>query len=265
MEDLITAGELAKLACTTKRTVLFYDEKGVIKPVKVDEKGYRYYDQRQILDYQMVLLLTTLGVPLKDIKSYLDNKGKLTELFKEKRPQIVKEIESLKFNLKNVDLFLKNLSDNQTMIKPEISSFKPLELYYIEKVGSYAQIGQFCSELAKMFEKTDKSFVTMSIFDDQGYRPKECHIKIAAFGSRSLKVKKEFTEIVKKMFFAPGKVVSYKYLGPGEMLSLFWKELERYCRLKKIKVRIGIPDFEIYWKVSSDPSKQMFEIFLPIA
>jgi len=66
------------------------------------------------------------------------------------------------------------------------------------------------------------------------------------------------------MEFNPGKVISYKYRGPGELLSLFWKEMERYCYLNKIKVRTDVSDFEIYWKVSSEPSKQLFEIFLPI-
>ena len=264
MDDLVTAGELAKLACTTKRTILFYDEKGVLKPVKIDDKGYRYYSQRQILDYQMVLLLTTLGVPLKDIKEYLDNRGKLPELFKEKRPQIEKEIRDLEFNLKSVDSYLKNLKDNQTMVKPAVMNFKPLSVYYIEKVGSYAKIGEYCSELYGMFEKPDKNFTTMAIFEDQGYRPKDCHIKIAAFASKPLKVKEKFESVAKQMEFDPGKVVFYKYHGSGKMLSLFWKELETYCGLNKIKVRKDMSDFEIYWKEGSNPSEQMFEIFLPV-
>jgi DNA-binding transcriptional MerR regulator len=264
MDDLITAGEFAKLACTTKRTILYYDEKGILDPIKTDVKGYRYYSQKQILDYQMVLLLTSLGVPLKYIKSYLDNKGKLPTLFKEKRPQIVKEIESLNFNLKNVDVFLKNLQENQTMIKPEISIFKPLSIFYVEKVGTYAKIGEYCYELMKMFEEPDKSLTTMAIFEDQGYRPKECHIIIAAFSNKRLIVKRQYLDEVKMREFDPGKVISYKYHGQGEMLSLFWKELEKYCRLNNINVRTDIPDFEIYWKVNSEPGKQMFEIFLPI-
>jgi DNA-binding transcriptional MerR regulator len=264
MEDLITAGELAKLARTTKRTILFYDEKGVLKPVKIDEKGYRYYSQRQILDYQMVLLLTTLGVSLKDIKSYLGNRGKLAELFKEKRPQIVKEIQALAFSLKTVDDFLQNLSVNKTMIAPEIKNFVPLHIYYMDTICAYAKIGDYCAELHKMFEGAGKSIVTMAIFEDQGYRPKDCHIKIAAFGRGALKVKKQYKDVIKEMELNPGKVISYKYHGRGEMLSLFWKELEKYCELNKIRIRADVPDFEIYWKVSSNLAEQMFEIFLPI-
>jgi len=264
MDGLITAGELAKLACTTKRTVLFYDEKGVLKPERIDANGYRYYSQRQILEYQMILLLTTLGVPLKDIKSYLDNRGKLQGLFEEKRPTIIKELRNMKVNLKNVDTFLKNLKKNHTMIEPEVHNFKPVDVKYIEVVSSYSKIGEYCVALRNMINKPSKDFTAMAIFEDQGYRPKECHIKIACFAEKDLTVKKGCENKIKQMRFSPGKVISYKHYGPGEMLSLFWKELEKYCQLNKIKVRANVSDFEIYWKVNLDPNLQMFEIFLPI-
>ena len=73
MNNLITAGELAKLAGTTKRTVLWYDQKGVLTPKEVSTEGIRLYSENQVLDYQKVLLLTDLGVSLKEIKEYLDN------------------------------------------------------------------------------------------------------------------------------------------------------------------------------------------------
>ena len=75
MGNLITAGELAKLASTTKRTIHFYDEKGVLKPRKINSKKYRFYEEQQVLDYQMILLLSTLGVPLDEIKRYLSSKS----------------------------------------------------------------------------------------------------------------------------------------------------------------------------------------------
>lgn len=85
MSNLITAGELAKLATTTKRTILFYDEKGILKPKHINEKKYRFYEERQVLDYQMILLLSTLEVSLEQIKNYLKNRGRLAQLFSAKK------------------------------------------------------------------------------------------------------------------------------------------------------------------------------------
>lgn len=264
MDNLITAGELAKLASTTKRTILFYDEKGVLKPVKVGSAKYRYYDQRQILDYQRILLLSTLGVSLDEMKKYLRKNGDLAKLFDDKQELIKKEIRLLEFNLQNLTKFQSNLKANGTMVNPEVKVIPPFGVYYIEKEGSYAKIGQYCEELSNMFEYKGRDFTTLAIFQEQGYRPKKSRIKIGALAGKDLKVKGEYQNIVNYMEFNPGKVLMYTHNGSGSMFSLFWKELEKYCKLKNIKIRKNVPDFEIYRTVNSDTTKQFFEIYLPI-
>lgn len=259
-QDLITAGELAKLAGTTKRTVLWYDELGIIKPQEVSGKGYRFYAQSQVLEYQMVLLLTTLGVSLREIK----DKNDLKSLFEEKKTSIKKQIESLKFCLNNLNKFMENLGETGTMIRPEVKNLKPFDIYYIEKVGSYVDIGHYCDELASMFEDKGKNFTTMAIFENPTYQPKKSLIKIAIISKRGMKIYQKHKNEVRKMKFNPGKVITYTHNGAGELLSLFWKELEKYCRINRIEVRHDVPDFEIYRKVSVDPRKQFFEIYLPI-
>jgi len=264
MGNLITAGELAKLASTTKRTIHFYDEKGVLKPRKINSKKYRFYEEQQVLDYQMILLLSTLGVPLDEIKRYLKRDGKLPELFNTKKMLIQKQTNELQFNLNNLNKFLTNLKANGTMVNPQTKTLLPFDVYYIEKVGSYAKIGQFCQELAGMFEKKGNNFTTLAIFEDPTYQPKKSRIKVGALATSGMEIKKDYKDTVKSIKFNPGKVITYTHNGSGSLLSLFWKELEKYCRLKNIKVRKNVPDFEIYRIVNEDATKQFFEIYLPI-
>lgn len=264
MDNLITAGELAKLASTTKRTILFYDEKGILKPAKVNGANYRYYHESQILDYQRILLLSTLGVSLDEMKEYLTKDGDLARLFDDKKELIEKEIRLLEFNLKNLTRFQFNLKANGTMVNPEIKVLPSFSVYFIEKEGSYAKIGQYCEELSKMFANKGNNFTTLAIFEEQGYRPKKSKIKIGVLATKGMKVKKEYENIVKSMDFDPGKVLTYTHNGSGSLLSLFWKELEKYASLNNLKVRTKVPDFEIYRKVNSDTTKQFFEIYLPI-
>lgn len=274
MDNLITAGELAKLTRTTKRTIIWYTQQGVLKPVKTAANGYRYYSERQILDYQMILLLRTLGVSLAEIRDYLLKKGNLSSLFNEKKQQIGREIDNLQYKLRSVEGYLNNLNINGTMVKPEIKILQPFEIYYIEKTGAYSQIGNYCDELVAMFEKPNRQypqdkrllnhFTTLSVFLDSGYNPRKCKMLIAVLSKPGMRVKNKYNNIVKKKIFAPGKVITYTFNGPGEMLSFFWKELEKYCRLNNIKIRTDTPDFEIYRKVNTDPSRQFFEIYLPI-
>ncbi|MBI3384603.1 MerR family transcriptional regulator [Candidatus Gottesmanbacteria bacterium] len=265
MKSYITAGQLAILASTTKRTILFYDQKGVLNPTRVNSKKYRYYGESQVLDYQKILLLTTMGIPLKEIKNYLRRKGDLTKLFNNKKPFIKKEIKRLAFNLSSLERFLHNLKNNGTMVNPEIKILKPFGVYYIEKIGSYAEIESYCQELAQMFEKKGKNFTTLAIFENPTYQPKESSIKIGALASKGMKINRQYKDLIKYLKFNPGKVITYTHNGSGSLLSLFWKELEKYCALHHLKIRKETPDFEIYRQVNEeDPTKQFFEIYLPI-
>jgi len=264
MDNLITAGVLAKLAGTTKRTIHFYDEKGVLRPVKINTSKYRLYREQQVLDYQMILLLSTLGVSLNEIRRYLSKKGHLSDLFHDKKPLIKDEIDRLRFNLTNIERYLTNLENNGTLVNPEIKKIDPFDVYYIEKIGPYAKISAYCRELGDMFLKKGKNFTTLSIFEDQGYRPKQSHMKICAFAHMDMVIKDEYQSKIKRMNYAPGKVITYTYRGEGDMLSLFWKELEKYCKEKGYAVRTDIPDYEVYWRVDANPVKQKFEICLPI-
>jgi DNA-binding transcriptional MerR regulator len=264
MDNLITTGELAKLASTTKRTILFYDEKGVLKPVKVNKDNYRFYQERQILDYQRILLLSTLGVSLDEMKKYLRKNGDLGKLFDDKKDLIEKEIRLLEFNLQNITKFQSNLKKNGTMVNPEVKVLPPFGIYFIEKVGPYSKIGQYCEELAEMFKYKGDKFTTLAIFEEPEYQPKKSRIKIGALATKGMELKEEFKEIVKYMDFDPGKVLTYTHNGSGSLLSLFWKELEKYCELNKIRIRKEVPDFEIYRQVNSDDTKQFFEICIPI-
>ena len=264
MHNLITAGELAKLAGTTKRTIQFYDEKDVLKPVKVTKAKYRLYEEQQILDYQMILLLRTLGVSLDEMKQYLKKRGNLFTLFKEKRALIETEINSLEFNLRNLTKFQKNMTENGTMVNPEIKILPSFGVYYIEKEGSYAKIGEYCEEFRSLFSVEGDDFTTLAIFEEQGYRPKQSRIKIGALSAGAMCIKPEFRGVIKFFQFAPGKVLTYTHNGSGNLLSFFWKELEKYAAQQKLKVRTNVPDFEIYRKVNQDVSKQFFELYLPI-
>lgn len=272
MDNLITAGELAKLASTTKRTIIWYTEQGVLKPVRIMDNGYRYYNESQVLEYQMILLLRTLNVSLSEIKDYLSKKGKITDLFNEKKQQIRQEIDNLQYKLKSVEGYLDNLKGNGTMVDPKIINMEPFEVYYIDKVGSYAEIGRFCTELISMFEvlpahhtAEPSLFTTLAIFPDPTYQPRKCKMKIGVLAKPYIKIKSIYNSVVNKMLFAPGKVITYTFNGSGNNLSLFWKELEKYCRLHHIKARTDTPDFEIYRTVHPDPAKQFFEIYLPVS
>lgn len=82
MEDF-SVGRMAELNCISKKALRLYHQKGLLKPVRVDnETGYRYYSYDQCSTIDMIQQLQSLGVSLDEIKQLLDehNPAKLAEL-----------------------------------------------------------------------------------------------------------------------------------------------------------------------------------------
>lgn len=69
---MLKISEMAQLAKTTRRTLIFYDEQGVFQPAKKTANGYRYYDYNQLYDLLFILGLKQIGLSLEEIKQVKD-------------------------------------------------------------------------------------------------------------------------------------------------------------------------------------------------
>lgn len=67
-----TVKDLAKLAGVSIRTLHYYDEVGLLKPICYGQNGYRYYGENELLRLQQILFFRELGFELKKIIKILD-------------------------------------------------------------------------------------------------------------------------------------------------------------------------------------------------
>ena len=65
--------EFAKLAAISTRTLRYYDQIDLLKPMITKSSGYRYYGPDEIDRLEQIMYLRTLDVPLKSIKTMLDD------------------------------------------------------------------------------------------------------------------------------------------------------------------------------------------------
>lgn len=79
-----TAGEIARIAGVSQRTIRFYDAKGLLKPVSYSEAGYRYYDQESLAVLQRILMLKYLGFSLQRIEGILKKSDMMILLSEQK-------------------------------------------------------------------------------------------------------------------------------------------------------------------------------------
>lgn len=96
-DPCINTGQFAKLCGTNKRTLFYYDEIGLFQPMYTDKKGYRYYSENQCDVFATINCLRELGMPLKEIKAYIDKRSpdELKALLLQQQCKIQEEIRRL--------------------------------------------------------------------------------------------------------------------------------------------------------------------------
>ncbi len=100
-----TVGAFAKLTGIPKQTLQFYDKIGIFSPAIRLENGYRYYEAEQYEVIEVIYSLKEAGLPLSDIKSYLDNRTPemCVNLLDQESKRIREKIKSLERALKIVE------------------------------------------------------------------------------------------------------------------------------------------------------------------
>lgn len=68
-----TVKALAELAGVTPRTLRWYDQTGLLKPLRTTEAGYRLYGPKQLDRLQDILFYRELGLDLASIRTILDD------------------------------------------------------------------------------------------------------------------------------------------------------------------------------------------------
>ena len=70
-ETLFQIGEVTKIMGITRKTLLVFEEMGLLSPaVKDAESGYRYYSADNMTQIRSIRSLQSLGLTLKEVKAY---------------------------------------------------------------------------------------------------------------------------------------------------------------------------------------------------
>ncbi|MET8542772.1 MerR family transcriptional regulator [Kitasatospora sp. NPDC004799] len=87
--------EVARMSGVTARTLRHYDEIGLLAPAWIGSNGHRYYEERQLLQLQQILVLRALGVGLTEIARILGDQVDELEALRGHRRRLVAERDRL--------------------------------------------------------------------------------------------------------------------------------------------------------------------------
>jgi DNA-binding transcriptional MerR regulator len=73
-DALLTTGEMARRSNNTLRTVRFYEEEGILRPVRRTEGGHRLFDRTELERLMLISDMRAAGLSLDEIKQILEVK-----------------------------------------------------------------------------------------------------------------------------------------------------------------------------------------------
>ncbi len=184
---MIRIGDFSKLSQVSVKTLRYYDELGLLKPVQVDRfTGYRMYEYSQLLRLQHILALKDLGFSLDEIGQLLSEnvtpeqmRGMLRLRRAEARQKVREETE----RLDRVEARLRQIEQENTMSKYEvvIKRIEPLKVASVrhavptppEQGLLWAEVGEF---LASQHARSIDPCVTL--YHDEGYKERDWDIEV---------------------------------------------------------------------------------------
>lgn len=137
MKKYLSISEMAKYAGISRRTLIYYDQINLFKPVRVGENGYRYYGIEQYFELDVILLLKNIGMPLEEIQAFLKNRNVdyAVQEFYRQRAKVDQQIEELKHIRSSLDSYIKRYETLKNFDLESITlSYREAESFVISDI-----------------------------------------------------------------------------------------------------------------------------------
>ena len=121
---MIRIGDFSKLSRVSVKTLRYYDEMGLLKPVEVDRfTGYRYYEFNQLPRLHRILALKDLGFSLEEIDRLLESDlsaEQIRGMLKLRQAEIRQRVEEETGRLERVELWLRQIEQENSMTNYDV-------------------------------------------------------------------------------------------------------------------------------------------------
>lgn len=109
--ELQTISQISKLFNISTRTLRYYEQIGLIQPIKKEDFAYRTYDEDTVVRLQQIIVLRKFRIPLKQIAEILksDDTAVAINAFRQNLAEIEDEITALSTIKSVIQAFLERL------------------------------------------------------------------------------------------------------------------------------------------------------------
>lgn len=167
---MLKIGEFSKVGKVSIRTLRYYDEIGLLKPIYIDDSsGYRGYSVEQLPKLNRIVFLKSIGFSLNEVMELIDDDisiGKMKEMLQKKQIDLENKINMAQINLKQLTERLTIIEEEGTLPKYEVV-VKRTAPYTLAShrviVPHMHQMGIFCYDMYdKLYSELERLSVTPS-------------------------------------------------------------------------------------------------------
>jgi effector-binding domain-containing protein len=180
-------GEFSKLSRVPVKTLRYYDEIGLLKPVEVDSfTGYRYYSASQLPKLNRILVLKELGLSLDQVATLLQDDLSVEQIrgmLRLKRAELRERVSEEQARLARVEARLMQIEQGGKMPTHEVAIKKipPLRVASIRGIiPAYNQPGQLWGELYGVLgaQKIPFTGPCLTTYHDTEYKEQEVDAEV---------------------------------------------------------------------------------------
>lgn len=185
---MLKIGDFSKLGQVSVKTLHYYDQIGLLKPVKIDPfTSYRYYSIDQLPRLNRILALKDLGFSLDQIGVLLDEDlpaAQIRGMLRMRQADIHLQMEQMQTRLLNVEARLRQIEKENTMSIYDvvIKKIEPQKVVAIrDVVPSFEEQDSLWRELAMFLKKFNAraSGPSLTIYYDSEYREQDVDLETA--------------------------------------------------------------------------------------
>ncbi len=207
MHHLLSIGELAKLRNINVQSLRYYEKLGILIPAYINsESGYRYYTLEQIIILDTIILCIDLGIPLKDLKNYVNEDGELEfeHLLKDGRKLASEKVKKIEASIDTINRTLQHINAQK--------NFQGRDGYYSRYIFERYYIAIPCQAImdAETYEKNLSHL--LSLAKKQNLQASFPHGIIASYNDGQFVGATMFLEVL------PNETSSVKHLHAGNYL-----------------------------------------------
>lgn len=157
-QKYLTISEFARLRDINFNSLRYYEKLKILIPAWVDPiTKYRYYLPEQLGTLDTILLAIRLGIPLKDLKKYIDDDGNLDEkkILENGKQAMQEQISEMQKGLELIQFNLDNIEQNQKYCDQKgIYTRRIKERFFIEApfTGNWNDINKKEEAVKKLFQ-----------------------------------------------------------------------------------------------------------------